>query len=844
MKKFLRLFLAACPLVAALTDTAPLRAQSAPKTHVVDVEHDASGNPLTGKITFILTQKSASTPDGLVVASPSVSAVLDSAGKFDVWLYPSSSMSPINYYQVYVTAGAGSQTFLGVYSIPSSASVVTLAPYRVTDAALAAQYTFADAASVLALTQTVSQATLASLTFQNVVAALGYTPAPAVNPALSGGTATGLTCVGCTNITPGAGNGGVANTGDTVVAAGTGGGPGRISLQTHTGRERVGIEDDGTVTIPGLVISNPVPAQWEVTKYAGNPLTPASGTGDLQYENYAPGAVRVGADTWVYTKGNTQIYACKMVGGAPPCVPQGAVLSPGAAGSWDAANVINPYAVYDKANSLIHIYYSGRNASGVEQAGHATCPNSTPAVCTKDAANPVITAAQAQAALGLTTVNMVNVSAVARVGGMLTFYGWATDYNINVQPGTAWKLFRATGTTFSNPSIAGALTGFPTNVSRLTVVNDVFRLPGQSEYLAVFRDSGYQIDNTPATWAGTFLATSPDGLAWKRAQPLGSFIQPTAAASGFDVRGVHSARLLKDPDDPDFLRPLRDSGGYHEWFYSGIDDTGTKTQGGLAYVRPGAGGSTEMLRFDGTPASRPVIEIDNPAGKLGSARVYGYGDTLGTDMILSSGLGRDQTGTSKQTDPSLGSASVNISGRNNAVTIAAAPAGSGANLPVGLQVAPGGAALGVVVPGEPWGANYTRFHFGRDQSIAGGVASSNTNALLINQNAYFDGALWKYISSFSNAPASNVFLTGGTVGFRVADSGAAGATITWNTPLTLVKNGQQLLPVLFANVPTSPVDGTCAWVTDSTTATFNAVVTGGGSNHILACYDGSNWRVH
>ena len=153
---------AAAPAHAAPPPPTPAAAQ-AQKTHVVDTVTDSAGNPLRGKITFVLTQKSATSPDGLVVASPTVSATLDSAGKFHVYLYPSASLSPVSYYQVYVTSGAGSQTLIGVYNIPASSSLVTLAPYKVTDAALAAQYTFADRPSVLALTNAVAGATFQSL---------------------------------------------------------------------------------------------------------------------------------------------------------------------------------------------------------------------------------------------------------------------------------------------------------------------------------------------------------------------------------------------------------------------------------------------------------------------------------------------------------------------------------------------------------------------------------------------------------------------------------------------------------------------------------------------------------
>lgn len=50
-------------------------------------------------------------------------------------------------------------------------------------------------------------------------------------------------------------------------------------------------------------------------------------------------------------------------------------------------------------------------------------------------------------------------------------------------------------------------------------------------------------------------------------------------------------------------------------------------------------------------------------------------------------------------------------------------------------------------------------------------------------------------------------------------------------------------PVTFANLPTSPREGMMVPVTDSNTATWGATIAGGGSNHVLAYYNGTNWTV-
>lgn len=49
--------------------------------------------------------------------------------------------------------------------------------------------------------------------------------------------------------------------------------------------------------------------------------------------------------------------------------------------------------------------------------------------------------------------------------------------------------------------------------------------------------------------------------------------------------------------------------------------------------------------------------------------------------------------------------------------------------------------------------------------------------------------------------------------------------------------------VTFSNVPSTAVEGMHIPVTDSTTATYGATITGGGTNHVNAYYNGTNWIV-
>ncbi|HEY0171902.1 MAG TPA: Ig-like domain-containing protein [Pyrinomonadaceae bacterium] len=117
------------------------------KTTVTGTITDPGGGPRSGKVTFILTQQ-ATTPAGLSPVGASVSAALNSSGAFTVQVYPSRSMSPAAYYQVWFNDSTGRGESLGVYDIPASTTAVTLSTTKLTDTNLAARYTFVSEAAL------------------------------------------------------------------------------------------------------------------------------------------------------------------------------------------------------------------------------------------------------------------------------------------------------------------------------------------------------------------------------------------------------------------------------------------------------------------------------------------------------------------------------------------------------------------------------------------------------------------------------------------------------------------------------------------------------------------------
>jgi hypothetical protein len=49
--------------------------------------------------------------------------------------------------------------------------------------------------------------------------------------------------------------------------------------------------------------------------------------------------------------------------------------------------------------------------------------------------------------------------------------------------------------------------------------------------------------------------------------------------------------------------------------------------------------------------------------------------------------------------------------------------------------------------------------------------------------------------------------------------------------------------VTFANLPAAPVEGMLCAVTDASVNTWGSIIAGGGANHVLAYYNGTNWTV-
>jgi hypothetical protein len=71
--------------------------------------------------------------------------------------------------------------------------------------------------------------------------------------------------------------------------------------------------------------------------------------------------------------------------------------------------------------------------------------------------------------------------------------------------------------------------------------------------------------------------------------------------------------------------------------------------------------------------------------------------------------------------------------------------------------------------------------------------------------------------------------------------------IVGGTPGRLLFNSagaiRELVPVTFANLPSTPGAGMVANISDSNTTTWGASISGGGVNSVLAWYNGGAWKV-
>jgi hypothetical protein len=100
-----------------------------------------------------------------------------------------------------------------------------------------------------------------------------------------------------------------------------------------------------------------------------------------------------------------------------------------------------------------------------------------------------------------------------------------------------------------------------------------------------------------------------------------------------------------------------------------------------------------------------------------------------------------------------------------------------------LSITSGGNVGIGVTPTSGWDSDSKALQIGIKSSFADISASGDTH---INNNCYWDGSQWKYLTS-SNA--GNIYISDSNIGFRRAASGTAGNNISWNTSMIITSAG-------------------------------------------------------
>ncbi len=136
-----------------------------------------------------------------------------------------------------------------------------------------------------------------------------------------------------------------------------------------------------------------------------------------------------------------------------------------------------------------------------------------------------------------------------------------------------------------------------------------------------------------------------------------------------------------------------------------------------------------------------------------------------------------------------------------------------------------------------------------------GTAAGDTNNVLA-----VVGTLGAPVASGTDAAGTNLLIQGGAgtgaggggkISLRTQSAGSTGTAVGNATEAMAIDNLQRvkinevmnLVPQAFSSAIATPAEGDIAYFNNSTTATHAATITGGGSNHVVGLYNGTNWVV-
>lgn len=118
-----------------------------------------------------------------------------------------------------------------------------------------------------------------------------------------------------------------------------------------------------------------------------------------------------------------------------------------------------------------------------------------------------------------------------------------------------------------------------------------------------------------------------------------------------------------------------------------------------------------------------------------------------------------------------------------------------------------------------------------------GTPGGSANSVQYNDNGAFGGfGSWDGAALAVDAVAVTGEASADTVAATTVEATTVEAT-------AVVAGSVRGTAVAFGSLPAVPVEGMLVAVTDSSTATWGATITGSGANHVLAYYNGTNWTV-
>jgi hypothetical protein len=250
----------------------------------------------------------------------------------------------------------------------------------------------------------------------------------------------------------------------------------------------------------------------------------------------------------------------------------------------------------------------------------------------------------------------------------------------------------------------------------------------------------------------------------------------------------------------------------------------------------------------------------NVLGIGGTQPSMTLGATNGVDPCTNSSLVRTANVVTATTDGTCAFLDVDNTNLHSYVTIAGADAGFNGTFRI-LSV---NTSTNVITYAQTAGnatavtAGYSFFgSFNSNVVASSGQANLNSFALVLYADTASDGFLNAQGMRLvvGNAVGTQNALAGGPITLKAGDGNLG--TNTNGGAIVLQpggnaggtgSNGYVLLgsPVLFASLPacSAALEGAARPVSDSTTVTYNATVTGSGTNHILAYCNGTNWTAH